>query len=83
LITEGKGLVCSAIAEEVAVRLDLAPMVTNSTDPHGTAFTVSVDHIDSTTGISASERSHTVRELANPSSRPSDFQRPGHLFPLI
>ena len=83
LITEGKGLVCSAIAEEVAVRLDLAPMVTNSTDPHGTAFTVSVDHIDSTTGISASERSHTVRELANPSSHPSDFQRPGHLFPLI
>lgn len=83
LITEGKGLVCSAIAEEVAVRLDLAPMVTNSTDPHGTAFTVSVDHIDSTTGISASERSHTVRELANPSSCPSDFQRPGHLFPLI
>ncbi|MCC9622120.1 3,4-dihydroxy-2-butanone-4-phosphate synthase [Thalassospira sp. MA62] len=83
LITEGKGLVCSAIAEEVAVRLDLAPMVTNSTDPHGTAFTVSVDHIDSTTGISASERSHTVRELANPTSRPSDFQRPGHLFPLI
>ena len=83
LITEGKGLVCSAIAEEVAVRLDLAPMVTNSTDPHGTAFTVSVDHIDSTTGISASERSHTVRELANPMSRPSDFQRPGHLFPLI
>lgn len=83
LITEGKGLVCSAIAEEVAVRLDLAPMVTNSTDPHGTAFTVSVDHIDSTTGISASERSHTVRELANPTSRPPDFQRPGHLFPLI
>lgn len=83
LITEGKGLVCSAVAEEVAVRLDLAPMVTNSTDPHGTAFTVSVDHIDSTTGISASERSHTVRELANPSSHPSDFQRPGHLFPLI
>lgn len=83
LITEGKGLVCSAIAEEVAVRLDLAPMVTNSTDPHGTAFTVSVDHIDSTTGISASERSHTVRELANPTSRPLDFQRPGHLFPLI
>lgn len=83
LITEGKGLVCSAVAEEVAVRLDLAPMVTSSTDPHGTAFTVSVDHIDSTTGISASERSHTVRELANPTSRPSDFQRPGHLFPLI
>ncbi|WP_214745733.1 GTP cyclohydrolase II [Exiguobacterium sp. s189] len=83
LITEGKGLVCAAVAEEVAVRLELAPMVTNSTDPHGTAFTVSIDHIDSTTGISASERSHTVRELANPSSRPSDFQRPGHLFPLI
>ncbi|WP_214817386.1 3,4-dihydroxy-2-butanone-4-phosphate synthase [Exiguobacterium sp. s59] len=83
LITEGKGLVCAAVAEEVAARLDLVPMVTNSTDPHGTAFTVSIDHVDSTTGISASERSHTVRELANPSSRPSDFQRPGHLFPLI
>ncbi|WP_215146118.1 3,4-dihydroxy-2-butanone-4-phosphate synthase [Exiguobacterium qingdaonense] len=83
LITEGKGLVCTAVAEEVATRLELIPMVAHSTDPHCTAFTVSVDHIDSTTGISASERSHTVRELANPKSRPSDFQRPGHIFPLI
>lgn len=83
LITEGKGLVCAALAEEVAVRLDLQPMVDNSTDPHGTAFTVSVDHVDSTTGISASERAHTVRELANVNARPADFQRPGHIFPLI
>lgn len=83
LITEAKGLVCAALAEEVAVRLQLAPMVTNSTDPHGTAFTVSVDHVDSTTGISASERAHTVRELANINARPEDFQRPGHIFPLI
>jgi 3,4-dihydroxy 2-butanone 4-phosphate synthase/GTP cyclohydrolase II len=83
LITEGKGLVCAALAEEVAVRLDLQPMVANSTDPHGTAFTVSVDHVDSTTGISASERAHTVRELANRNARPADFQRPGHIFPLI
>ncbi|EPE61176.1 3,4-dihydroxy-2-butanone 4-phosphate synthase [Exiguobacterium sp. S17] len=83
LITEGKGLVCAALAEEVAVRLDLPPMVDNSTDPHGTAFTVSVDHVDSTTGISASERAHTVRELANANARPADFQRPGHIFPLI
>ncbi|OGX79906.1 bifunctional 3,4-dihydroxy-2-butanone 4-phosphate synthase/GTP cyclohydrolase II [Exiguobacterium sp. SH31] len=83
LITEGKGLVCAALAEEVAVRLDLSPMVDNSTDPHGTAFTVSVDHVDSTTGISASERAHTVRELANANARPADFQRPGHIFPLI
>ncbi|TCI63008.1 bifunctional 3,4-dihydroxy-2-butanone-4-phosphate synthase/GTP cyclohydrolase II [Exiguobacterium sp. SH0S2] len=83
LITEGKGLVCAALAEEVAVRLDLSPMVDNSTDPHGTAFTVSVDHVDTTTGISASERAHTVRELANANARPADFQRPGHIFPLI
>ncbi|MCT4795761.1 3,4-dihydroxy-2-butanone-4-phosphate synthase, partial [Exiguobacterium alkaliphilum] len=83
LITEGKGLVCASLAEEVAVRLDLKPMVENSTDPHGTAFTVSVDHVDSTTGISASERAHTVRELANINARPVDFQRPGHIFPLI
>ncbi|KAB2864757.1 MAG: GTP cyclohydrolase II [Exiguobacterium chiriqhucha] len=83
LITEGKGLVCASLAEEVAVRLDLQPMVANSTDPHGTAFTVSVDHVDSTTGISASERAHTVRELANINARPADFQRPGHIFPLI
>ena len=83
LITEGKGLVCAALAEEVAVRLDLQPMVANSTDPHGTAFTVSVDHVDSKTGISASERAHTVRELANINARPADFQRPGHIFPLI
>lgn len=83
LITEGKGLVCASVAEEVAARLDLKPMVKTSTDPHGTAFTVSVDHVNSTTGISASERAYTVKELANPHAQPSDFQRPGHLFPLI
>lgn len=83
LITEGKGLVCAALAEEVATRLALQPMVQDSTDPHGTAFTISVDHVDSTTGISASERAHTVRALADPKTRPSDFQRPGHMFPLI
>lgn len=79
----GKGLICAPISREIAERLDLPPMVANNTDPHGTAFTVSIDHIDSTTGISAFERSHTIAKLADAVSKPTDFQRPGHIFPLI
>lgn len=79
----GKGLICAPISREIAEKLELPPMVANNTDPHGTAFTVSIDHIDSTTGISAFERSHTIAKLTDTASIASDFQRPGHIFPLI
>jgi 3,4-dihydroxy 2-butanone 4-phosphate synthase/GTP cyclohydrolase II len=79
----GRGLICAPIDEEIAEKLDLFPMVTHNTDPHGTAFTVSIDHKFSTTGISAFERSATVLSLLDPESKPSDFKRPGHVFPLI
>ena len=65
-------------------RLQLNPMVEHNTDAHGTAFTVSVDHLkDTTTGISAAERAITAKALANPLSRAEDFRRPGHIFPLV
>jgi 3,4-dihydroxy 2-butanone 4-phosphate synthase / GTP cyclohydrolase II len=83
MVTHGRGLVCTPISEDIALRLDLSPMVTANTDSHGTAFTISVDHISTTTGISAQERAATVRELVNAESVPSDFKRPGHIFPLI
>ncbi len=83
MATHGRGLVCTPISEEIALKLDLSPMVVANTDSHGTAFTISVDHISTTTGISAQERASTVRELVNADSLPSDFKRPGHIFPLI
>lgn len=79
----GRGLICTPMSEEVANNLDIPLMVVNNTDNHETAFTVSVDHINTTTGISAYERAQTVRELVNPNSKPEDFRRPGHVFPLI
>ena len=79
-----RGLVCAPLAQEVAERLSLGLMVEHNTDPHGTAFTVSVDAAQgTTTGISAEERALTVRKLADPEAKPSDFRRPGHIFPLI
>jgi 3,4-dihydroxy 2-butanone 4-phosphate synthase / GTP cyclohydrolase II len=83
MVTHGRGLVCTPVSEEIALKLNLAPMVAANTDSHGTAFTISVDHISTTTGISAQERAATVRELVNEDSVPSDFKRPGHVFPLI
>src|SRR5690606_33756964 len=80
----GRGLVCVPLTEERARQLDLEPMVTHSTDPHGTAFTVSVDAKNgTTTGISAEDRAVTAQLLANPCAKSSDFRRPGHMFPLI
>ena len=79
----GRGLICTPMSAEVAARLDFRPMVPDNTDNHETAFTVSVDHVDSTTGISAVERAHTIQKCADPSSKPSDFRHPGHTFPLI
>ncbi|MDA3128631.1 bifunctional 3,4-dihydroxy-2-butanone-4-phosphate synthase/GTP cyclohydrolase II [Aliibacillus thermotolerans] len=83
MITHGRGLVCAPISEERAQQLDLVPMVDQNTDPHGTAFTVSIDHHSTTTGISASERATTIQALLDPNSKPSDFKRPGHIFPLV
>jgi len=83
MIKYGRGLVCAPITEELADKLDLHPMVNHNTDPHGTAFTVSIDHKTTTTGISAFERSRTILELLNSNSKASDFKRPGHVFPLV
>ena len=83
MATHGRGLICMPIEENKAKELNLHPMVKNNTDNHGTAFTVSIDHIDTTTGISAFERAHTIKELINEESKAEDFRRPGHVFPLI
>lgn len=80
---EGRGLICSPISHDIADRLNLSEMVNDNSDVFGTRFTVSVDHVKTTTGISAVERTLTARELINPNSTPQDFNRPGHLFPLI
>lgn len=79
----GRGLICTPMSKEVAENLNIPLMVTYNTDNHETAFTISVDHINTSTGISAFERAETVRELVNPNSKPRDFRRPGHVFPLI
>ena len=83
MATHGRGLVCVPIEEDLAQKLDLIPMVSKNSDPHGTAFTVSIDHKFSTTGISAFERSATILSLLDPESKGADFKRPGHIFPLI
>jgi 3,4-dihydroxy 2-butanone 4-phosphate synthase/GTP cyclohydrolase II len=83
MISEARGLVCVPITPERAEQLELPPMVTHNTDYHGTAFTVSVDHVSTTTGISAYERSQTVKALIDPKTKGTDFRRPGHIFPLI
>ncbi|ALF11398.1 bifunctional 3,4-dihydroxy-2-butanone-4-phosphate synthase/GTP cyclohydrolase II [Parageobacillus thermoglucosidasius] len=83
MIKYGRGLVCVPITEELADKLDLAPMVNHNTDSHGTAFTVSIDYKATTTGISAFERSMTIQALLDPNVKASDFKRPGHVFPLV
>ncbi len=83
MATEAKGLICVAISKAIAQRLKLEPMVQNNDSQHETAFTVSVDAKEATTGISAFERDMTIKLLASPVSSPDDFVRPGHIFPLI
>ncbi|WP_310793573.1 bifunctional 3,4-dihydroxy-2-butanone-4-phosphate synthase/GTP cyclohydrolase II [Salipaludibacillus neizhouensis] len=83
MITHGRGLVCAPITPERAEKLGLSSMVDRNSDPHGTAFTVSIDHKHTTTGISAPERSITVKSLIDKNTKAADFQRPGHIFPLI
>ncbi len=83
MIKEGRGLVCVPITEERAQELELPPMVAHNTDYHGTAFTVSVDYHETTTGISAFERARSIQALIDVKNKPHDFRRPGHIFPLI
>lgn len=83
MATHGRGLICVPVEEALAKKLDLIPMVSVNTDNHETAFTVSIDHKFSTTGISAFERSATVLSMLDPESKPKDFRRPGHIFPLV
>jgi len=79
----GRGLICVPITEERAVTIDLPLMVDRSSDNIGTAFTVSVDYIGNSTGISAYDRADTVKAIINPITTPGYLQRPGHIFPLI
>lgn len=79
----GRGLVCAPVSKQIAKRLELPYMTTNNSDPYGTAFTISVDHLQTSTGISASDRAITINKLADINSVKSDFHRPGHIFPLI
>ncbi|PWG00337.1 3,4-dihydroxy-2-butanone-4-phosphate synthase [Levilactobacillus bambusae] len=79
----GRGLICVPITADRAKLLHLESMTNQNTEHFGTAFTVSVDARTTTTGISAFERAATIRQLANPAAQPTDFNRPGHVFPLI
>lgn len=83
MATYGKGLICCPMSAELANKLNFYPMVKNNTDNHQTAFTISIDHISTTTGISAFERATTIQQCINPNSQPLDFRRPGHMFPLV
>ena len=82
MIKKARGLVCVPMEEERLDELEIPLMTTENEDPHETGFTVSVDHVSTTTGISAEERAKTIKELVNPESKPSDFNKPGHIFPL-
>ena len=83
MATHGKGLICMPMSEEYVRKLQIPQMVTRNTDNHETAFTVSIDHVDTTTGISAAERSITALKCVEDDVRPEDFRRPGHMFPLL
>lgn len=83
MAVHGKGLICMPMSQEYAARLKLPQMVSQNTDNHETAFTVSIDHVSTATGISAQERSVTAMKCADPASAPEDFRRPGHMFPLL
>ncbi len=83
MATHGKGLICMPMGKEICDKLQLPQMVSNNTDNHSTAFAVSIDHVDTTTGISAVERSITAMKCVDENSKPEDFRRPGHMFPLL
>ncbi|MDS9473063.1 bifunctional 3,4-dihydroxy-2-butanone-4-phosphate synthase/GTP cyclohydrolase II [Sporosarcina pasteurii] len=83
MASEGKGLICVPIEEEMAAQLQLPLMAAENSDPYRTAFTVSIDHVTTHTGISTFERSATILSMLNPNAKPEEFNRPGHIFPLI
>lgn len=79
----GKGLICMPMSGDIAAKLNIPMMVTDNTDNHETAFTVSIDHVDTSTGISAYDRSLTAMKTVSDDAKPEDFRRPGHMFPLV
>ena len=83
MATYGKGLICMPMSQEYVEKLHIPQMVSHNTDNHETAFTVSIDHVSTSTGISAAERSVTARKCVEEGARPEDFRRPGHMFPLL
>lgn len=83
MASKAKGLICMPMSKELTQKLGLGQMVDNNTDNHSTAFTVSIDHVDTTTGISAAERSVTAIKCVEDDAKPEDFRRPGHMFPLL
>ena len=82
MAVHGRGLICMPMTNALADKLDLPPMVAKNTDNHETAFTVSIDHVETSTGISAFDRSLTAKKAIEADARPEDFRRPGHMFPL-
>ncbi len=83
MAVHGRGLICMPMSEELCQKLQFPQMVTDNKDNHETAFTVSVDHVSTTTGISAAERSITAMKCVEENAKPEDFRRPGHMFPLL
>lgn len=83
MATHAKGLICMPMSQSICKKLMFPQMVTENTDNHETAFTVSIDHVKTTTGISAEERGFTARACVSEDARPEDFRRPGHMFPLL
>ena len=83
LASKGKGLICVSLTQDIAKKLELTPMVSSNKETFSTAFTISVDAKEAKTGISAFERDLTIKKLSLPTTKPDDFVRPGHIFPLI
>ncbi len=83
MATYGKGLICMPMSQEYVEKLRIPQMVEQNTDNHETAFTVSIDSVETTTGISAAERSITAMKCVDDNVKPEDFRRPGHMFPLL
>lgn len=83
MITHAKGVLCTPLTKDIAKDFELDPMIQSNTSAHETAFTVSIDGAQTTTGVSAYERNLTIKMLVNPNTKASDFVRPGHIFPLI
>jgi len=83
MVKYARGIVCTPMRREALEKLGIPAMVTKNTDNHETAFTVTVDHVDTTTGVSPAERAYTIQRLLDPNAKPEDFRRPGHVFPLV